>query len=124
MCMKALSESYTWQCHLPEYVWSEFISQGTSLQEKSLMYLFTYFKNTKNISILNVKYWLGSGFPGGKNRYGSNPVGRKTNQMNINCGKRCNGEDMELGQGLKAVCNAQGEKYTFLGEVSELRSGE
>lgn len=31
MCMKALSESYTWQCHLPEYVWSEFISQGNLL---------------------------------------------------------------------------------------------
>ena len=91
------------------------------------MYLFTYFKNTKNISILNVKYWLGSGFPGGKNRYGSNPVGRKTNQMNINCGKRCNGEQMEQmesGQGLRGVCNAQGDQDAFLGEVSELRSGE
>jgi len=94
------------------------------LQEKLLMYLFTYFKNTKNTSILSVKYWLGSGFSGGKNRYGSNPVGRKTNQMNINCGKCCNAEDMESGQGLRGVCNAQGGQGTFLGEVSELRSGE
>ena len=124
MCVKALSESYTWQCHLPEYVWSKFISQGTSLQEKLLMYLFTYFKNTKNISIHNVKYWLGSGFPGGKNRYGSNPVERKTSQMNINCSKHCNGEDMELEQGLRGACNAQGDQDTFLGEVSELRSDE
>ena len=29
---------------------------------------------------------------------------------------------MELGQGLRGVCNAQGDQYTFLGEVSELRS--
>lgn len=30
---------------------------------------------------------------------------------------------MELGQGLRGVYSAQADQYTFLGEVSELRSG-